>query len=187
MQMLLIGGSHREGPSSAPTTTLGKPSQHVTLSPVRLVPAVTSGGLISAGLLSAFRDVGPRQAALGRSMPSRAPNICASHGVDLEAPNSSVLANYSSGIWKIPLSRRDGKMRRTKSKGNQRKCSQLPGIQCHSSPCRILVVWGRRAPSVRSSPLLCLETRDRSILNRHIFNKTIHTTVLQFQSNNRGW
>lgn len=108
-----------------------------------------------------------------------------SQGVDLEAPNSPVLANYSSGIPKIPLSWREGTAGRTKSKGNQRECGQLPGIQCHSSPCRILVVWGRRAPSVRSSPLRCLETRDRSILNQHIFNKTIHTTVLQFQSNNQ--
>lgn len=37
--------------------------------------------------------------------------------------------------------------------------SQLPGIQSHSSPCRSLVVLGRRALSVRSSLLLCLKTK----------------------------
>lgn len=184
MQMLPIGGCHREDASSTPTTTQGKPSQHVTLSPVRLVPAVTSGGLISAGLLS-LREGGTRQAALGRPPPSQAPNICASQGVDLEAPNSPVLANHSAGIPKIPLNWREGTTGRTKSKGNRRECGWLPGIQCHSSPCRILVVWGRRAPSARSSPLRCLETRDQSILNQHIFSKTIHNTALQFQSNNQ--
>lgn len=128
------------------------------------MPAFTAGSLISAGLLSALRDRDLSTQLWGPPLQARIG--CVSHDVDLEALKESVLANYSRGICK-PLSGR-----KVRHKGiNQRKIrvgikgewSQLPGIQCHSSPCRSLVVWGRRALSVRSSPPLCLETKDKGV------------------------
>lgn len=80
-----------------------------------------------------------------------------SHGVALEPLNSQ--------YWQTIDLEVTGPLKENKSKEGRKKgnAASLPGIQSHSSPCRSLVVWGRRALSVRSSLLLCLETKKEGI------------------------
>lgn len=88
---------------------------------------------------------------------------CVSLDVNLEALNSqfwqTTALEFTSLLsrWKV---RQKGVNQRKMTVQWRNECSQLPGIQCHSSPCKSLGVWGRRALSGHSSPPLCLQEKD---------------------------
>lgn len=156
--MISISGHRggRERGDSPATTTKGKPPLHHS----RLIRSLIWASVHWWKSYLCWPSVSLKGQGTSARVPPSADG-CVSCDVDLEALNSQ---SWQTAAHRRSLLRTGGRAQREEREEIK---SWLPGIQSHSSPCRSLVVWGRRALLVRSSLPLCLrikKKRETSVL-----------------------